>query len=151
MFKPKGIIGKASNCLILFFSNISRVVTTLMALAICCALVVVVGVFVFTLGWAGVDVTELAGAGAVEPAELVGDASTLEPAGIVSGVEAVVTADVGDAIAVLVAAAAGEDTTLVGFRGLTGLTGDCTFVGLVTLFTHVFEVVVHTPGHVGDP
>jgi hypothetical protein len=36
-------------------------------------------------------------------------------------------------------------TTLVGFAGLTGLTGDCTFVGLVTLFTHVFVVVVQAP------
>jgi len=150
-FKPKGIIGKASNCLMLFLSIISKVVTTLTALAICCALVVVVDVFVFALGWTGVDVAELAGVGAPEPAELVGDASTLEPAGIASGVEALVTLDVGDAIAVLVVATAGEDTTFVGFSGLTGLTGDCTFVGFVTLLTQVFEVVVHAPDQIGDP
>lgn len=42
----------------------------------------------------------------------------------VTGVETVVTLDVGEAVTVLVAAAAGEDTTLVGFSGLMGLTGD---------------------------
>ena len=130
---------------------ISKVVTTLTAFAICCALVgAVVVVFTLTVG-AGVDVAGLVAAGALEPAELVGDASALEPAGVVSGVETVVTLDVGEAIAVLVAAAAGEDTTLVGFSGLTGLTGLDTLVGFVTLFTQVFDVVVHTPGHIGEP
>ena len=32
-----------------------------------------------------------------------------------------------------------------GFAGLTGLTGEATLVGFVTLFTHVFVVVVHPP------
>jgi hypothetical protein len=34
---------------------------------------------------------------------------------------------------------------LVGFTGLTGDTGELIFVGLVTLLTHVFVVVVHGP------
>lgn len=36
-------------------------------------------------------------------------------------------------------------TTLVGFVGLTGETGDVTFVGFDTLLTHVLVVVVHGP------
>lgn len=151
MFKPNDVVGKMLYCVILFVSMMFMADSICTRATICCVLVVAPGVFIFTLGWAGVDVAELAGAGAPEPPELVGDASTLEPAGIVSGVEALVTLDVGDAIAVLVVATAGEDTTFVGFSGLTGLTGDCTFVGLVTLLTHVFEVVVHTPDQVGDP
>lgn len=157
-FKPKGITGKASNCLMLLRSMISSVVTTRMALAICCALVAAAGVFVvFTLAvGAGVDVAELAGAGAVEPPELVWlvvvvDASTLESAGVVAGVETDVTLDVAEAVTVVVVAAAAEDTTLVGLRGLMGLTGLVTFVGLVTLFTHVLEVVVQLPDHKGEP
>lgn len=135
MFKPKGMIGKASNCLMLFFSIMSRVVTMRMVLAICCALVVVVVVLDFALVvGAGADVAELAGAGAPEPSELVGDAL----------VELVVT----DTVAVLVTAAAGEDTTLAGFNGLTGLVG---FVGFVTLLTHVLEFVVQAPGQIGEP
>lgn len=112
-----------------------------MVLAICCALVVapVFVVVVVVLGfalvvWAGADVAELAGAGAVEPSELVWDAL----------VELVVT----DTVAVLVTAAAGEDTTLAGFSGLTGLVG---FVGFVTLLTHVLELVVQAPGQIGEP
>lgn len=133
------------------------VVTTLTTLATCCALVVAPLVFVFTLAvGAGVDVAELAGAGAAEPPELVWlvvvvDASTDESAGVVAGVETVGTADVADTVAVFVVTAAAEDTTLVGLRGLTGLTGLVTFVGFVTLFTHVFEVVVQTPDHIGEP
>jgi hypothetical protein len=136
MFKPKGMIGNASNCLMLFFSIISNVVTTLMVLAICCALVAVVLVFALVV-WAGADVAELAGAWASEPSELVWDA--------------LVELEVADAVAVLVAAAAGEDTALAGFNGLMGLTGLITFVGFVTLFTHVFEFVVQAPGQIGEP
>lgn len=110
-----------------------------MVLAICCALVVAPVVVVVVLDFAlvvgaGADVAELAGAGAPEPSELVGDAL----------VELVVT----DTVAVLVTAAAGEDATLAGFNGLTGLVG---FVGFVTLFTHVFEFVVQAPGQIGEP
>jgi hypothetical protein len=134
IFKPKGMIGNASNCLMLFLSIMSRVVTMRMVLAICCALVVVVVLLFALVVGAGADVAELAGAGAVEPSELVGDAL----------VELVVT----DTVAVLVTAAAGEDTTLAGFSGLTGLVG---FVGFVTLFTHVLEFVVQAPGQIGEP
>ena len=153
MFKPKGMIGKASNCLILFCWIISNVVTILTVLAICCALVgaaVVVVAFAPAAG-AGVDVAGLVVCGALEPPELVGDASALEPAGVVSGVETGCATDVGEAVTVLVVAAAAEDTTLVGLSGLIGLTGLVTFVGFVTLFTHVLEVVVQTPGHIGEP
>ena len=146
MFKPKGMIGKASNCLMLFLSMMSRVVTMRTVLAICCALVAA-PVFALVVG-AGVDVAELAGAGAVEPPELVGGASAPEPAGVVSGVKAVGATDVADTVAVLVTAAAGEDTTLAGFSGLTGLVG---FVGFVTLLTHVLEFVVQAPGQIGEP
>lgn len=148
------MIGKASNCFIVFFSIISSVVTTFIVLAICCALVGVVFV-VFTLAvGAGVDVAELAGAGAVEPPELVGlvdGASAALAVAVVSCVEALVTLDAAETVAILVVAAAGEDTTLVGFRGLTGLTGDCTFVGFVTLFTQVFDVVTQLPDQIGEP
>lgn len=137
MFKPNGMIGKASNCLMLLRSMISNVVTTRMVLAICCALVVapvgVVLVLALVVG-AGADVAELAGAGATEPSELVGDA--------------LVELEVTDTVAVLVTAAAGEDTTLAGFSGLTGLVG---FVGFVTLLTHVLELVVQAPGQIGEP
>jgi hypothetical protein len=155
MFKPKGIVGKASNCLILFFSMISSVVITLTVLAICCALVGVdVVVFALPVG-AGVDVAELGVVvGALEPPELVwlldGALAGLS-VGVETCVETVVTLDVAEAVTVLVVAAAGEDTTLVGLSGLIGLTGLVTFVGFVTLFTHVLEVVVQTPGHIGEP
>lgn len=149
---PKGMIGNASNCLMLLRSIISIVVTTLTALAICCALVVAAVVLVFTLAvGAGVDVAGLVVCGALEPPELVGDASTLLSACVVAGVEALGTTDVGEAVTVFVVAAAGEDTTLVGLRGLTGLAGDCTLVGFVTDLTHVFEVVIHTPDQIGEP
>ena len=36
-------------------------------------------------------------------------------------------------------------TTLVGFSGLIGETGELMFVGLVTLLTQVFVVAVHGP------
>jgi hypothetical protein len=121
-------------------------------LAICCALVG--AVFTLTVG-AGVDVAELGVVvGALEPPELVwlvAGASALGAVDVVSGVETVVTLDVAETVAVLVVAAAGEDTTLVGLSGLIGLTGLVTFVGFVTLFTHVLEVVVQTPGHIGEP
>lgn len=146
--------GKASNCLILFRSIISSVVTTLIAFAICCAFVGVLFVVLTLPVGAGVDVAELPAVGAAEPTELVwlvDGASAALAVAVVSGVETVVTLDVAEAVAVLVVAAAGEDTTLVGFRGLTGLIGDCTFVGFVTLFVQVFELVTHTPDHIGEP
>jgi hypothetical protein len=135
---------------------ISSVVTTLTALAICCALVGVAVVVVFALPvGAGVDVAELGVVvGALEPPELVwlldGALAGLS-VGVEAGVETVVTLDVAEAVTVLVVAAAAEDTTLVGLSGLIGLTGLVTFVGFVTLFTHVLEVVVQTPGHIGEP
>ena len=89
--------------------------------------VVLVFVFALPVG-AGVDVAELVlVVWALEPPELVVFvAGALAGLSIdeVAGVETVVTLDVGEAVTVLVAAAAGEDTTLVGFSGLMGLTGD---------------------------
>ena len=124
-----------------------------MTLAICCDLVVAPVEFVFTLAvGAGVDVAELVVAGALEPPELVwlvDGASAVLPTGVVSCVETDVTLDVAETVAILVVATAGEDTTLVGLSGLIGLTGDCTFVGFVTLFTHVFNVVVQTLAQIG--
>jgi hypothetical protein len=48
------------------------------------------------------------------------------------------------AVGVVTAVAVGL-ITLAGFRGLTGETGDVTFVGFDIDFTHVLVVVVHGP------
>lgn len=63
-----------------------------------------------------------------------------------------------DSVVVVCAGAAGTITGAVGIAGadmtgetgLIGLTGDSTFVGLVTDFTQVFEDVTHEP-HTGCP
>ena len=115
----------------------------------------VVAVFTFTFG-AAVDVAEFVAAGAVEPPELVDELlvsvgpdvvvivivslelpATAAATGFAVGVE--------DAVTVFVVAPAGEDTTLVGLRGLIGLTGLDTLVGFVIDFTHVFAVVIQFP------
>jgi hypothetical protein len=141
MFKPNDVVGKTLYCVMLFVSMMFMADSNCTRATICCVLVVapvvvVVLLFALVVG-AGADVAELAGAGTSEPSELVWDA--------------LVELEVTDTVAVLVAAAAGEDTTLAGFSGLTGLTGLITFVGFVTLLTHVFEVVVQTPGQIGEP
>ena len=72
MFNPNDVVGKTLYCVMLFVSMMFRADSNCTRATICCVLVVTPGVFIFTLGWAGVDVAELAGAGASEPPELVG-------------------------------------------------------------------------------
>ena len=55
----------------------------------------------------------------------------------------------GAVVVCTVAVGVGVANALVGFTGLTGDTGLLTFVGFVTDFTQVFDVVVHVPLHVG--
>jgi hypothetical protein len=79
------------------------------------ALVVVAWFVAFASVGAGEDVAELSGVGAGEPAVVVGLFCTEFVVGAVAGEDGVVR-------------------TLVGFAGLIGLTGEATFVGLVTDF-----------------
>jgi hypothetical protein len=72
MFKPKDVVGKTLYCVMLFVSIMFMADSNCTRATICCVLVAGPGVFIFTLGWAVVDVAELAGAGASEPPELVG-------------------------------------------------------------------------------
>jgi len=71
-FNPNDVVGKTLYCVMLFVCMMFMADSNCTRATICCVLVVAPGVFVLTLGWAGVDVAELAGAGASEPPELVG-------------------------------------------------------------------------------
>jgi hypothetical protein len=107
----------------------------------------------FALVWA-VDVgAELPAVGALAPLVLVDwlvlvvGADSGAVADSVGILGALVTANgfVGlTAVGVVTAVAVGL-ITLAGFSGLTGETGDVTFVGFDIDFTHVFVVVVHGP------
>ena len=72
MFKPNDVVGKTLYWVMLFVSMMFSADNNCTRATICCVLVAGPGVFIFTLGWAVVDVAELAGVGASEPAELVG-------------------------------------------------------------------------------
>lgn len=108
----------------------------------------------FALVWAVGGGAELPTVGALAPLVLVGwlvvvvgaDPGTV--AGSVGVLCTLVVAANGfvglTAVGVVTAVAVGL-TTLAGFSGLTGETGDVTFVGFDIDFTHVFVVVVHGP------
>ena len=97
---------------------------------------------------------ELAGLWALDPPVLVWLLLVSDVVGAlvstVAGAEGVVWTDVLEVFVVVVCVVAAVAVGLVGFTGLIGLTGLATFVGLVTLFTQVFVVVVHEP-HTGLP
>ena len=71
-FNPNDVVGKTLYCVMLFVSIMFMADSNCTRATICCVLVAAPVAFIFTLGWAGVDVAELAGAGASEPPELVG-------------------------------------------------------------------------------
>jgi hypothetical protein len=85
--------------------------------------------------WAGVDVAGESVDWALEPSVVCGDSVVVW-----------VISELGAKL--WVNAVAGKDwvvwTDVLKF-GFNGLTGEATFVGLVTLFTHVFVVVIHPP------
>ena len=71
-FNPNDVVGKTLYCVMLFVSMMFMADSNCTRATICCVLVAVPVALVFALDWAGVDVAELAGAGASEPPELVG-------------------------------------------------------------------------------
>jgi hypothetical protein len=83
----------------------------------------------FTSVWAVDDGAELAGVGTDEPSVVVWLLGAVVWGAIALGV--------------------GVVNTLVGFNGLTGETGLVMFVGLVSDFVQVLDVVTHVPLHVG--
>jgi hypothetical protein len=99
---------------------------------------------------------ELAGDGAAEVSELVwlwDEDPVLLGDGVSDGVSAVVVGTVTTGTFTVTLGMTGTvvaDTGEAGFTGLIGLTGESTFVGLVTDFTQVSDDVTHEP-HTGCP